>query len=291
MPISTEHPHVVILGGFLTEPLNYWPLRRRLLARGAAQVTIAPIHLPDWAVMGFAGLGPLALRGARAIRETRRQAPAPLLVIGHSMGGIVARLAMSSEPFEGRRAGVAEDVGCLVTLGTPHGMHPRIPWRHPGLRALEHLDDVSPGGYYAPRTTYLTIGSTLADPARRPPVRSFSQLLQRVLLVFVGETPGMRGDGLIGDDLCQLDGVPHISLPDVLHGTLGEPWYGNDEVVDRWWPAAVEGWQDGLAAREAPTWPPGHRGAGAPVAASSTAGTDLTRWGGSFRAVPPGRPR
>jgi pimeloyl-ACP methyl ester carboxylesterase len=247
---GTAGPHVVIIGGFLTEPVNYRPMRQRLLARGAARVTVAPIHLPDWAAMGFAGMGPLMLRGARAIREARRASPRPLLVIGHSMGGIVARLAMSTETFEGRRAGVAGDVGCLVTLGTPHRLRPRIPWRHPGVRALEHVDRVPPRVSIEVPTAYLTVGSTLADPAHRGPVRSYGQLLARILVGFVGEAAGMRGDGLIANELCKLDGVPHIELPDVLHGTLGGPWYGDDRVIDRWWPSALEVWRDALAAQE-----------------------------------------
>ena len=32
-----------------------------------------------------------------------------------------------------------EPLGALVTLGTPHAFAPRIPWRHAGVRAAEHL--------------------------------------------------------------------------------------------------------------------------------------------------------
>jgi hypothetical protein len=236
-------PHVLIIGGFLTEPLNYRPLRRRLLSRGAARVTIAPIHLPDWALMGLVGLGPLTLRGARTIRESRREAPAPLLLVGHSMGGLIARLAMSPEPFEGRAFDVAADVGCLVTLGTPHRLRPRIPWRHPVVRAAAHLARVSDRVTGNPGPPIVTVGSRLVDPARRRPVRTPQALLARVLLGLVGETPGVRGDGLIGDDLSRLDGARHISLPDAIHGTLGSPWYGDDAVVDRWWPVALDTWR------------------------------------------------
>ena len=259
MPSAIDRPHVVIIGGFLTEPACYWPMRQRLLSRGAARVTIAPVHLPDWALMGLVGMGPLSLRGARAIREARSATARPVLVIGHSLGGIVARLAMASRPLDGRRVGVADDVGCLVTLGTPHRLRPSIPWRHPGVRALDHLERVAPGVYFAPRTAYLTVGSTLADPARRGPVRSLPQLLNRVLIGFVGETPRVRGDGLVGNDLCQLPGARHIELPDVLHGTLGAPWYGNDQVIDRWWPAALAAWLEALAARRSRSVAPHRR--------------------------------
>jgi len=249
MAADTAVPHVVILGGFLTEPLNYRPMRRRLLARGAERVSIAPLHLPDWAVMGMVGMGPLLLRGGRAIRVARRASPLPLLVIGHSMGGIVARLAMARQPLDGRLAGVADDVACLVTLGTPHRFEPDIPWRHPGVRALAHLERVAPGTAFAPATVYLTVGSTLGHPVRLGPIRSLPQLLNRVLLAFVGATPGVRGDGLIGNDVAQLPGADHIELSDVRHGTVGAPWYADDDVIDRWWPTALMMWRKALLAR------------------------------------------
>ena len=240
-------PHIVVIGGYLTEPLNYLRLRRRLYERGAAHVTIAPIHLPDWALVGLVGMGPLLLRGGRVIREARRASDAPVMVIGHSMGGLVARLAMAPEPLDGRVARVADDVGCLVTLGTPHHFSPSIPWRHPGMVAAEHLEQVSPGAWNAPRTRYVTVGSTLARPATRGPIRSVVQLANRLLLGFVGHSPGGRGDGLVGDAASRLDGATHLSYPDVRHGALGAPWYGDDVILDRWWPVALEAWRAAVA--------------------------------------------
>ncbi len=247
---EARQPHVVIIGGWLTEPLNYRPFRRRLLDRGVARVTLAPIHLPDWALLGLVGMGPVLLRGGRTIREARRASDAPLLVIGHSTGGLVARLAMAPEPLDGRVARVADDVGCLVTLGTPHRFPPSVPWRHPLVVATEHLDRVAPGAWNAPRTGYLTVGSTLTRPATRGRIRSAVQLANRVLLRFVGDVPGGRGDGLVGDALSRLDGATHLSYPDVRHGALGAPWYGDAEILDRWWPTALEVWREALAARD-----------------------------------------
>jgi hypothetical protein len=244
-------PHVVLIGGFLTEAAHYRPMRAQLLEQGAAAVSIAPIHLPDWAIMGFAGMGPLLLRGARAIREARRASPVPVMVVGHSMGGIIARLAMAPSAFDGRRAGVADDVGCLVTLGTPHRFTPRVPWRHAGQRAAEHLAQVSPGAFFAPTTGYLTVGSTLVSPDRRAPTGSLVSALDCVLRALVGETPGVRSDGLVDSDRCRLDGVPHLEFADVVHGPFYGPWYGDAAIVERWWPAAMEVWQAALFARAA----------------------------------------
>ncbi|MEX1295078.1 MAG: hypothetical protein AB1Z67_02795 [Candidatus Limnocylindrales bacterium] len=249
MTIATRRPHVVIIGGFLTESLQYRPMRRRLLAAGAERVTVAPVHWPDWAVMGLVGLGPLLLRGARAIREARRASPHPVIVIGHSLGGIIARLATCEVPLDGRVAGVAADVGCLVTLGTPHHFEPRVGWRHPAVLAAEHLERHCPGGCFAPHTGYLTVGSSFVRPGRRASRRDPVQRLNRLLRDLVGETAGVGGDGLIDAQRCRLDGVRHVDLDDTLHGTVYGPWYGDTVAIERWWPAALEEWERALATR------------------------------------------
>ena len=244
-------PHVVIVGGYLTEPLLYGRMRRRLLEHGAARVTVTPLHLPDWLAMAFVGMGPAMLRTARAIREARRDAPTLPLVIGHSAGGLLARLAMSPEPIDGRRAGVADDVGCLVTLGTPHRLAPAILRRHAGVRAVELLERTAPGCWHEPATGYLTVGSTFVGPRQRVPVHPLRQGIGGVMRGLVGVTPGARGDGIVDEVRCRLDGAPHVALPDVLHGTLGGPWYGDAAVIDRWWPLALRAWREALEAREA----------------------------------------
>ena len=249
-------PHVVIVGGYLTEPIFYWPMRRRLLRRGAGGVSVAQLHWPDWLAMSFAGMGPAMLRAARKIARARHASDAPLIVIGHSAGGILSRLAMSAEPIDGRYTDVHAAVGCLVTLGTPHRLHPTIGWHHPGVRATELLERTTPGAFHAPTTGYLTVGSTLTRPARRAPTNSVKQAVNRIMRVFVGETPGARGDGIVDNEMCQLAGVRHMALPDVLHGTFGGPWYGDADVIDRWWPAALEEWRAALAARDAPSHDP-----------------------------------
>lgn len=251
MPETRPRPHVVIIGGFLFEPRAYVPLRTHLLQSGAVAVTIAPIHLPDWAAMGLAGMGPLLLRGARVIREARRASPDPVVVIGHSLGGVIARLAMSPKPLDGRCAAAAHDVGCLVTLGTPHRFEPLIPWRHPGVRATEHLAHVTPGAFFAPETGYLSVGGALDDPAAGACSYPVSRAIYRVVGLFVGDRSGSGGDGLVGRDSCQLAQVTYLELPNLTHGSFDHPWYGDPEVVDRWWPAALEHWHSALAARGA----------------------------------------
>ena len=245
-----SNPSVLIVGGFMTAPPNYRPFRRRLLRRGALRVDIAPLWPPDWVLASLLGFGPILRRTGRAIARTyiaggRR----PIILIGHSGGGIAARLAMSNVAFHGRLAGVAEAVGCLVTMGTPHRLW-EVPnrYRHAGHEAAEFLERETPGAYFAPRTSYLTIGSNHRSGTLPGPL---GRLIDDVFGMVVGTDALREGDGIVPGRAVHLDGAEQITYEDVLHGVVGSPWYGDDEILDRWWPTALRLWGDALAARSA----------------------------------------
>ena len=42
-----------------------------------------------------------------------------------------------------------------------------------------------------------------------------------------------------------------VTYDDVVHGTVGSRWYGDDAIVDRWWPQAMDQWRLALEARSA----------------------------------------
>lgn len=245
---GNARPSVLIIGGFATVPPLYWPLRRRLLARGARRVDIAPIWTPDWVLAAVLGFGSVMLRTGRAIGRTWREGGrAPIIVVGHSAGGIAARLAMADEPFNGRLAGVAEAVGCLVTLGTPHGLAGLTNrYHHAGHSALEFLDKATPGAYFAPRTSYLSVGG-------RTPGAEFPGLAgdaaNELFGVAVGRETQALGDGIVPFSAVHLDGATQLTYDDVRHGMVGAPWYGDDVMLDRWWPVALELWRAALKAR------------------------------------------
>ena len=246
-----ERPSVLIVGGFATVPPNYWPLRRRLLARGAGRVDIAQIWLHDWALAGINGLGSILDRTGRAINATHeRGGGQPIIVIGHSGGGVAARLAMSPVAYRGHHAGVAVAVGCLVTLGTPHDLHKlRTRVRHKGHDALEFLEREEPGAFYAPRTGYLTVAG-LTTPqsmfglARWATTQAFS--------VIIGQQMWDPGDGIVPASAAHLVGAHNVTLNGVTHGTLGSSWYGSAAIMDAWWPKAIELWKEALVARLEP---------------------------------------
>jgi hypothetical protein len=241
-------PSVLIVGGFATVPPNYWPLRRRLLERGAARVDIAPLWTPDWVLGGLLGFSSVMLRTGRAIGKTwRAGGRTPIIVVGHSAGGIAARLALADKPFNGRMAGVAEAVGCLVTLGTPHGLAGLTNrYRHAGHAATAFLEEATPGAYFAPRTTYLSVGG-------RTPGAEFPGLLgdlaNEAFGVAVGKETQALGDGIVPFSAVHLEGATQLTYEDVRHGMIGAPWYGDDVMLDRWWPVALDLWHAALQAR------------------------------------------
>ena len=168
-------PTVLILGGFLTAPPIYRPW-----SPGASRIAAPPAW--SWRTSGrrtgcsrrLRGTGPLATRSAAAlvaaIRMSREgSSGAPVLVVGHSAGGITGRLLTAPEPFPGRRFGAAAHIGAIVSLGTPHRLAT-------GEGIGRRLNEVAafggrvgvPGAYWAPRsaTSASPRGRVVGDPAR-----------------------------------------------------------------------------------------------------------------------------
>lgn len=265
-----ERPAVLLVPGFLGAPPMYGRMAERLLARGAASVSVAPAWTPDWVLATAVGFGPLMLRTGRAIARAYREAGRrPLLVVGHSAGGLVARLATSPKPFQGRLAGVAEAVGALVTLGTPHGIGEggRSSFRA-GCEAVSFLESTIPGAWFAPRTGYLAVGSRWipGGPADDPDARR--RIAGRFYTPLGGEDERTAwGDGLIVEATTHLVGARNVTLEGIIHAPgLRVPWYGSEEGLDGWWEAALEVWQEARQARRRHVSPPERRPSDLPAA-------------------------
>lgn len=247
-------PCVLILEGLAAPPVAYRRVRTRLLERGAQEVDLAPVGVHDWLAAGIRGFGALQRRVAAAMDRSAQRAGAPILVVGHSGGGILARLAMAQAPYRGYATAMAQQVGCLVTLGTPHLLHASTTrHRHAGVALSAHLDDTEPGAWFAPATGYVTVASDLFRPpidGWRPPVRHPVARLQRELFGrIVGPLPTDGSDGVVPAAWAHLEGATQLTYHDVLHGVVGGPWYGDAAIIDRWWPVAVGAWSRALRLR------------------------------------------
>ena len=173
-------PVVLVAPGFLTMPGWYEAMAASLRERGAADVLVAPVYLPDWVLAAVRGLGPITTRVARALlaageRSGASQASrgAPVLLVGHSAGGLIGRLLTSPDPFEGRTLNAAGRIGALVTLGTPNAAPPvgrdRARWaRRVGEAGARFAEHHVPGAAFAPTTGYVSVASELVVGRRAP---------------------------------------------------------------------------------------------------------------------------
>ena len=259
--IDVVAPAVLIIGGFMSSPPLYRGLRSLLLERGAADVLVTPIWTQDWALATVRGQGRIATRAGRALLAASAASDAcgasggaPVLVVGHSAGGVIARILTAPEPFAGRAMNGSGRIGAIVTLGSPH-------MNDAEGRAAERMGETSrwanehvPGAFFAPRTGYLCVGSDAigGDPGGDRKARRVDGFYRGV--VAAPEGGQIPGDGVVPLAAALLPGVEPIVLHDAEHANvIAKHWYGDADHVDAWWPRGVETWRDALRARVAGT--------------------------------------
>lgn len=259
MSIQPGQPYVLIVEGLVSPPIAYRPMRQRLIERGATGVDLAPVHVHDWMLAAVRGFGALRANVATAIRTAHERAGGQrIMVVGHSGGGLLARLAVSDIPGDGRIEGISAMVGCLVTLGTPHDLHwMQTRWQHEGVRLARTLADSSPGAWFAPAMGYVTVasdavrpdGDDAGRPGGRSPLRAARDWFFRSI---VGAPLPGGSDGVVSVDVAHLAGARQLTFHDVHHGVVGSPWYGDSPVIDRWWPVAIDAWRVALTEQAGP---------------------------------------
>jgi hypothetical protein len=256
-------PVVLVAGGFLTMPGSYDGLAALLRDRGAADVLVAPVYVPDWMLAAARGLGPITTRVGRALLEAgsrSAQSPAsrgaPVLYVGHSAGGLIGRLLTSPVPFEGRTLNAAGRIGALVTLGTPNAAALEARgggrWgRRVGEAAARFAERHVPGVMFAPTTAYVSVASALLV-GRHETVDARERFVRRFYedVYPQPDLDTVAGDGLIPVAAALLPGSRQVVLPDAAHGPSSRAaWYGARANLDAWWPVALDAWREALRAR------------------------------------------
>jgi len=100
---------VLLVHGLFHNSSAWWLMKRRLLAAGFS-------NLHTYQYNSFSGDFETAVEGMRRRLDTllRGRPDGKVLLLGHSLGGLVCRAAVGDPRYWDRVAG-------LVTLGTPHG--------------------------------------------------------------------------------------------------------------------------------------------------------------------------
>lgn len=251
----TDGPAVLIVGGLLTSPLWYWPQRKHFTDRGASRAEVAPVWVWHWVLAAFVGPDRSISDVADAIERLHAEDGRPIIVVGHSGGGILARLALSRPPFGRARRARAESVGAVVTLGTPHratrfgGTIGR--W---GMRAIRFLaeEDQRPGPPVP--WTLMTVGGRAPRPGNGWLGRLRAALTATCYRALMGARGrGVPGDGMVPLECAVMPTKEPLELDGIAHAPFfGAPWYFSSTAFDEWWPRAVELWRARSADLQSP---------------------------------------
>ena len=199
----------------------------------------------DWLAAMIVGIGPATSVVARSIDRLSADAGGGILVVGHSAGGILARMALASEPFDGARRARPDAVRAVVTLGTPHSAtNAGGPVGFQGIRALRFLARhpiSSPG--------WLTVGATSFEQAGAFGGSSMRLLRRAIAVICYALLGSVRrrepGDGMVPVRFAHLPGSEQVTLHASGHGPKfwGSRWHASNEGLDGWWDRAVEIWR------------------------------------------------
>jgi hypothetical protein len=224
---------IVILGGFLASATLYRNMGRSLHALTGVPVYIVPVTSADWfPSVTLAGWLRVLHKLDQSVHEAVRASPTGrTTLIGHSSGGIVGRLFLSPEPFEGHAYRGLDYISLLITLGSPH-------YNYRGGHNRRWVETRYPGACFSPDVDYVSIaGRAIMGNRGGLPLARFAFRAYR-RLCGTGET---WGDGLVPVASALLEGSHQVTLSGIYHyGSPGKPWYGTPEAVAKWWKASIQ---------------------------------------------------
>ncbi len=231
--VDPQQP-IVILGGFLITPEAYMPMAQWLKHQGIHDVLVVPMSRLDWLMTIWRfGWRRVLDRVDAMVRQMQNRSPSgKVTLIGHSSGGVMMRLYLSDEPFEGRVYDGASRCDRLVTLGSPHQAAHATP-----LRAM--VDRRFPGCHEA-GIDYVAIAGKLdlsSDHASAVSRRGAKASYQRT-----SGDENCIGDGLVPVQSALLQGARHLIQDDTAHGGwFGDIWFASQERLEAWWIFVVNG--------------------------------------------------
>jgi pimeloyl-ACP methyl ester carboxylesterase len=221
----------VIFGGFMSSASIYRDLRRDLGALSGQAVWVVPTQPADWLLSVYkTGWGRLLRKLDESVRRaTLNSSTGKITLIGHSAGGVLARLYLSDQPFLGHVYRGLERVDHLITLGSPHLNQGGL---MRGGNTSRWVERVVPGAYYAPDVRYTCVAGKWLRGTR------FGPRLARFVYDLYDEIGGdgtAWGDGIVPVESALLPGAQAIVLEGVSHfSAIAEPWYGSQEIIRLW---------------------------------------------------------
>jgi pimeloyl-ACP methyl ester carboxylesterase len=173
----------------------------------------------------------------RKLQETiawarRRLQAARFILVGHSAGGIIARLYLHDRPVWNQVYAGGQHVDSVISLGSPHCSTRE---GETGWFLIDEANRLVPGAAYAQRVCYHTVAGEFRLGREQGDFRE--RRAYRAYQFFAGRG-SIWGDGVVPVACAGLQGVDTVMLPGVAHARkYAREWYGGSKAIIRqWWP-------------------------------------------------------
>jgi pimeloyl-ACP methyl ester carboxylesterase len=225
---------IIIIGGFNSLWPAYLTMARHLEDISGLQAVGVPLMPWHWWV---AARHKDATNILHELEETvawarRRFHAGRFILVGHSAGGLIARLYLHQEPVWGHVYAGVEHVDAVITLGSPHCADRGTAT---GWYLSDEANRLLPGTPYAGRVRYRAVAGRAIEGRRYGRFRQRQAF--RAYTFFAGQGD-VWGDGTVPLDCMRLDGAETVILQGVSHSLkTSRHWYGGSPaIIRRWWP-------------------------------------------------------
>lgn len=231
---------IIIIGGYS----SLWPFYLKmardledLTSLQAVAVPLMPWHW--WASRRAEDATGLLQKLDETVTWARRRFRADrFILVGHSAGGLLARLYLHEGPVWEHTYGGVEHVSTVFTLGSPHCSDAG---ENIGWFLSDEANRLVPGTPYAGgighagRVRYRAVAGRYMQGRQKgsPKERRAFQFYR----FFAGQGDAW-GDGLVPVQCARLNGAETIVMEGVAHSRrFGRDWYGGSKAIIRgWWP-------------------------------------------------------
>jgi len=219
---------IIILGGFLITSEAYNPAKNTIETISGRKVYVVDVTRKDWLRSNSAEgwitiLNKVKDMVAFALKETKAN---KIDLIGHSSGGIMLRLYLSSTPFKEIIYNGKSTTENLITLGSPHQADKATKLR-------KFVDEKYPGNFFK-NINYISIGGDVEINSNQTSL--LTKLIARNSYKSISGNKNESGDGLVPLSSSLLKNSQQIILTKTVHGGIfGKNWYGSSSKVREWW--------------------------------------------------------
>ena len=219
---------IIILGGFLITSEAYKIAKSTIENISDRKVYVVEVTRGDWLKSNSAeGWINIVNKVKNNVEFALKESSAKQIdLIGHSSGGIMLRLYLSSEPFKDIIYNGKSTTQNLITLGSPHQAI-----RATSLRRF--VDEKYPGNFFK-NINYISIGGAVNINSKQTSI--LTKLIARNSYRSISGDESEIGDGLVPLSSSLLKNSQQIILPETVHGGIfGKDWYGSTSKVREWW--------------------------------------------------------